>query len=459
MGKLHSKHAAVCKPRESPEGDSFVVNACLSRKGLEEWIVKQKRVAGHPQSSERAGCRLSTAGSAGEFSREGYSEGHYPLEVALPPENKDGFINPAEMKMEKATGQSGMKKQLKFEELECDVSVEEDNRQEWTFTLYDFDNNGKVTREDITSLLHTIYEVVDASVNHSPSSSKTLRVKLTVTPDANQKKKGNQTCQTDVNSPWQKADNKCVEESKNAEKKTRTPLRRHNSDQHPQQNDCHENCVDENTERRNHYLDLAGIENYSSKFGPGSPPVVSRKEDHVKISHQARSRSHEPEVLHSHHRRSQTIDPGHSHLSHSSYNRMIELQQRLRNQDIGKHFVKSPKALSKDMMASGATGKVGKNKPSQSPHMPMAASPNIPCLPMQLNQQHQQTHKKHKQRPKESHQMFKSFQPSSRVIEQEHVRDLPSLLLYEGHVGGIVQRHEHYHHHEHHHHYHHFYQT
>lgn len=33
------------------------------------------------------------------------------------------------------------------QELECAVSVEEDNRQEWTFTLYDFDNNGKVTRE------------------------------------------------------------------------------------------------------------------------------------------------------------------------------------------------------------------------------------------------------------------------------------------------------------------------
>lgn len=27
------------------------------------------------------------------------------------------------------------------------MSVEDDSRQEWTFTLYDFDNNGKVTRE------------------------------------------------------------------------------------------------------------------------------------------------------------------------------------------------------------------------------------------------------------------------------------------------------------------------
>ena len=34
-----------------------------------------------------------------------------------------------------------------IQELQCDVSVEEDSRQEWTFTLYDFDNNGKVTRE------------------------------------------------------------------------------------------------------------------------------------------------------------------------------------------------------------------------------------------------------------------------------------------------------------------------
>ncbi|KAJ6665983.1 hypothetical protein lerEdw1_000887 [Lerista edwardsae] len=110
--------------------------------------------------------------------------------VALPPEKTDGVCSGDEKKPEKEPdARTSSKKQLKFEELQCDVSVEEDNRQEWTFTLYDFDNNGRVTREDITSLLHTIYEVVDASVNHSPSSSKTLRVKLTVAPDGSQKKK------------------------------------------------------------------------------------------------------------------------------------------------------------------------------------------------------------------------------------------------------------------------------
>lgn len=44
--------------------------------------------------------------------------------------------------------------------------------------------------------------------------------------------------------------------------------RRHHSDHHTQPG-CQRHCVDENLERRNHYLDLAGIENYTSRFGTG----------------------------------------------------------------------------------------------------------------------------------------------------------------------------------------------
>lgn len=40
-----------------------------------------------------------------------------------------------------------------------------------------------VSSQDMSSLMHTIYEVVDASMNHSSGSSKTLRVKLTVSPE------------------------------------------------------------------------------------------------------------------------------------------------------------------------------------------------------------------------------------------------------------------------------------
>ena len=40
------------------------------------------------------------------------------------------------------------------------------------------------TVQDMSSLMHTIYDVVDASVNHScQNKSKTLRVKLTVSPE------------------------------------------------------------------------------------------------------------------------------------------------------------------------------------------------------------------------------------------------------------------------------------
>lgn len=46
--------------------------------------------------------------------------------------------------------------------------------------------------------------------------------------------------------------------------------RYHQSENNPEQSECYRHCVDENIERRNHYLDLAGIENYTSKFGPGN---------------------------------------------------------------------------------------------------------------------------------------------------------------------------------------------
>lgn len=44
---------------------------------------------------------------------------------------------------------------------------------------------------------------------------------------------------------------------------------RFQGDSRLEQSGCYHHCVDENIERRNHYLDLAGIENYTSQFGPG----------------------------------------------------------------------------------------------------------------------------------------------------------------------------------------------
>lgn len=80
-------------------------------------------------------------------------------------------------------------RQLNFEEFECDVSVEGgvdeagQERQEFSFTLYDFDGHGKITKDDITGLVSTIYETLGASITVPHYGSKTIKVKLTVSPD------------------------------------------------------------------------------------------------------------------------------------------------------------------------------------------------------------------------------------------------------------------------------------
>ncbi|XP_073933880.1 protein naked cuticle homolog 2 isoform X3 [Castor canadensis] len=192
MGKFQSKHAAAAsKRRESPEGDSFVVSAYASgRKGAEE---AERRAGGGVEHRARDKQELPN----GDPKEGPFREDQGPLEVMLPPEKAEGREGPGQLFSvddgERATGREGPrgpgKKSLNIDALQCDVSVEEDNRQEWTFTLYDFDNSGKVTREDMSSLMHTIYEVVDASVNHASGSSKTLRVKLTVSPEPPSKRK------------------------------------------------------------------------------------------------------------------------------------------------------------------------------------------------------------------------------------------------------------------------------
>lgn len=56
-------------------------------------------------------------------------------------------------------------------------------RQEFSFTLYDFDGHGKITKDDIAGLVTTIYDTLGASIQVPPCGSKTIKVKLTVSPD------------------------------------------------------------------------------------------------------------------------------------------------------------------------------------------------------------------------------------------------------------------------------------
>ncbi|KAK1802153.1 hypothetical protein P4O66_021820, partial [Electrophorus voltai] len=346
-----------------------------------------------------------------ETCAEGVSDEHYRLEVALPPEKIDSCTAEERIQERESATPTGPHKQLQFEELECAVSVEEDNRQEWTFTLYDFDNNGKVTREDITSLLHTIYEVVDASVNHSPSSSKNLRVKLSVTPDASQRWRnythtsaGSKRCEC-VNTAPQAQGRKVLRGAQELRKEVQSPSEvassnnhsarsflsfhvSHHGDHHTQQG-CHRHCVDENLERRNHYLDLAGIENYTSRFGTAVPATEPPKPDHAsqRPSNQARSRSHEPENGHAH--------PGHHRRLHTISIETPVLQERAQASARHMHGLRSPRAH-RTSPAQGPCGRVMKR-----------GAPSVPAPPVPAPTLHAGPHqgaapyRRRKQRPKE----------------------------------------------------------
>ncbi|KAK5922407.1 hypothetical protein CgunFtcFv8_019674 [Champsocephalus gunnari] len=314
MGKLQSKHA--CKRRENPEGDSFVVNAFL-RKGMEE--CERYSPTDHKLKSMQEFPN-------GSLKQRQFTDQHCPLEVVLPPEKAEGcesylqYLHSEDGVREilRDSNKAPGKKRISLDDLECDVSVEDDNRQEWIFTLYDFDNSGKVTKDDMSSLMHTIYDVVDASVNHScHNKSKTLRVKLTVTPEprSHRRETGTDRCHQ--------------EEGRSADKRLSSYVSSKGQSNEAPATEGQHYCVDENTERRNHYLDLAGIENYTSRFDGTTPP----QETHVRTSQsQSRSRSQEPEPQVIHHRRSQVIG--------DSYN-------PAESRSKGTHFVKSPKGTYK----------------------------------------------------------------------------------------------------------------
>ncbi|XP_045552993.1 protein naked cuticle homolog 2-like [Salmo salar] len=483
MGKLQSKHAG--KRRENPEGDSFVVNAFL-RRAMEE--CERYSASDHKLNNIQEFPHSELKGRQ-------FLDHHCPLEVVLPPEKAaegcDSYLqyphtDPGPDRQLLRGGDAGKgsgKKRISLDDLECDVSVEEDNRQEWIFTLYDFDNSGKVTKEDMSSLMHTIYDVVDASVNHSSchSKRKTLRVKLTVTPERCPRRRDHIST-----GPDRETARLHQEEGRSADRRLSSHIR----PAHPgQSSEGQHYCVDENTERRNHYLDLAGIENYTSRF-EGSTPPPPPQETHVRTSQsQNRSRSQEPEAHAAHQRHSQVIGENYT-----------PLEARGRG---ASHFLKSPKGTSKGAGVGGTNGGIERGKSSKyhaGGHYPPQPPPlqtllhtgnsssgghggqDVYHLPSSSHHQHplQHSHSKRlrakaregqglspSKTPLSPHsnpqQQQQQAPPPPPCLEREKEREQVSGL--HGSPGSfvlpLVQRHEHRHHHEHHHHhhYHHHHQT
>lgn len=386
MGTLQSRHA--CKRRESPEGGTFATSPLTFHR-----------------ESDTARDKQNVCGA--ELKDEKFLDPDCPLEVILPPERR------AEHQSHKLTSESGEahRRTAKSNELECNMPAMDENRQEWVFTLYDFDNSGRVTKEDMSSLMHTIYEVVEASVKQSAlSNSKTLRVKLTVTPSASGSRR-DRDGGLSVNKREQ------LEESHPSHIRIQSPDPAVSSEKklYP---------VDENTERRNHYLDLAGIENYTSRFESDNTvqsPVEEQNQDN--LTHVARS---------AYHRRPQP-----------------DISSPGKSSGRGISFLKSLRSRSKSMGANGGTG-----KPSRlHGHHPVSW-----CSPPQPQQQQQQ------QQPPPQHQYSHSKRVRSRPREALSPSIAHPNLDWDLQPGTgaspagfvpVAQRHEHHHLHEHHHHHHH----
>ncbi|KAK5911234.1 hypothetical protein CgunFtcFv8_005429 [Champsocephalus gunnari] len=211
MGKFQSKLAS--KRRHSPEGGSLASNVLTCQRELQQ-IHKTKL-------TKNLYVEL----------RANKSDHNCKLKDVLPPKKIADRGNGIHLQVNKQT----QKKSSHAGVTECNMVSDEDTQQEWVFTLYNFDNSGKVTKEDMSSLIRSIYEVLETSVkpNGGPPP---LKIKLVVTPSADPEKIL-----------------LIASQEKTASQEAGNPVRGLY-------------CVDENIERRNHYLDLAGIENYTSKF-------------------------------------------------------------------------------------------------------------------------------------------------------------------------------------------------
>ncbi|XP_058448290.1 protein naked cuticle homolog [Malaya genurostris] len=93
----------------------------------------------------------------------------------------------------KATTVKSDPDRVRLEEFTCDVSLQGGKKPQplqFSFTLYDLDGHGKITKDDIAGIVSTIYESIGKSVVVPHYGSKTINVRLTVSPDGKSKANG-----------------------------------------------------------------------------------------------------------------------------------------------------------------------------------------------------------------------------------------------------------------------------
>lgn len=182
MGKKYSKQAWIS--REGPEGDCVVENDAtnLTLDFTEEPKEKATCTAdftykGYPVNVLQDG----PCGSEKELCKK-YSYYDYPIEVVELPDEPDGkrfeLFFEREGQVEASTQTTRPMKAIS----ECGQSIKSvgSDRQEWSYTLYDFEGQGQVTRDDLRNLVKSIYDVLGKSISRPKGTQKDPVKKLCV---------------------------------------------------------------------------------------------------------------------------------------------------------------------------------------------------------------------------------------------------------------------------------------
>lgn len=172
MGKVQSKH-----------GECFVVNAHFNPVcQVDEDSIYNKSIRDSFACSELSfslcednSC-IKTPSSPNE---------RFPLQV-LPPEDDTSNMKKLEEKEEtpeKAEEEKNEKEDTT--EATCSVTIDDKEKQEFSFTLYDFDGHSKFSKEDVEKVvMRSICDALGKTLKLPPSGSRTIKVRLAVTPDS-----------------------------------------------------------------------------------------------------------------------------------------------------------------------------------------------------------------------------------------------------------------------------------
>ncbi|GFR01916.1 uncharacterized protein TNCT_377821 [Trichonephila clavata] len=113
------------------------------------------------------------------------TEEQIPLQVKLPKDSEKHDILLENKEVPEKAEEETSEKQDNME-VTCSVSVDGHEKQEFSFTLYDFDTRDRSNKQDVEKIVvRSICETLNRTLRLPPSGSRTIKVKLAISPESN----------------------------------------------------------------------------------------------------------------------------------------------------------------------------------------------------------------------------------------------------------------------------------